>query len=52
MKSRDKQGHSETIGAYLQKKASGLWDKSEFIRLLLLEFYVKNASNLQMHWVQ
>jgi len=52
LKSRDKQGHSETIGACLQKKASGLQEKSEFIHLLLLEFYAKNASDLQVHWVQ
>jgi len=51
LKSRDKQGHSEIIGAYLQKKASGLWEKSEFIRLLL-EFYAKNTSDLQVHLVQ
>jgi len=51
MKSRGIQGHSETIGAYLRKKASSLWEKSEFIHLLL-EFYAKNASYLQVRSVQ
>jgi hypothetical protein len=34
------------------KKASGIWEESEFICLLLLEFCAKNTSDLKMHWVQ
>jgi hypothetical protein len=50
LKSVDK-GHSETIGAHLQKEASGVREASRFICFLLPELYAKNTSYLQMYWL-